>query len=84
MKLYEPSKNAEKDSGPWYEVISVNRILGIAPLAPNYEHVEATIPYQAGKRQQACFPHGKADSSSKHDGSRTYYLNTFALRFGHE
>lgn len=71
QRLYEPSE-------PWYEVLPVHFILGKLPIMPDFG--TPTIPHKYQTRQQHGFPRGKADSSSsKHDGSKLYYINHFAM-----
>ena len=70
--------------GPWYGVIPVSRILGKAALLPDLEDSDARnscIPSWAKDQRTTCFPNGQASTKSK-PGSRCYYVNPLAMKFG--
>ena len=74
-RLYE----THTEDGPWYECIPVSRILGKAPLLPDWEQPDGKdpcIPSWAANKQATCFPHGNRKKS------KIYYVNPLGFRFG--
>eukprot|EP00961_Rhodomonas_salina_P063740 857056-Rhodomonas_salina.2 len=87
--LYEqcPSGDAARkeagEEGPWLDVVDVGRVLCFAPLIPNYETDEGTVPFEKRNDWEASHPKGRADKQRQvGSGSQIYYVNTCAQRLG--
>lgn len=74
--LYETSK----PDGPHYDVISVDRILGMCPLFRLYRNQDGTIPIWAEQQAKKAYPVGRR-STEKNPGSATYVVNNLGLKF---
>ena len=65
---------------PQYEVVPVERILGLCPLIRLYRNVSGTIPEWATKQQNTAYPVGRRSTDTK-EGSKTYVINILGLKF---
>ena len=77
QRLYE----IQTEEGPQLEVIPVSRIVGTAPLVPDFMEGECVIPQSVKQYQKHCFPRGKA-SAGQEKGSSTAYVSPHAMSFG--
>jgi len=82
--LYMPTEEGKV----WYDILPLERILGIAPIIPDYESKNACIPTSVRARKDVCFPVGMA-TTLKRDrvtisklGSPLYYVNRLAWLYG--
>ena len=74
--LYETSG----PKGPHYDVVPVQRILGICPLMRLYRNVHGTVPEWADGPNSASYPLGKRHEANS-PGSKTYVLNLLGLSY---
>ena len=77
QRLYEIQ---DKDV-PQLEVIPVSRIIGTAPLVPDFLEGKCEIPASVKHLQKWSFPRGKA-TAGRERGSTVVYVNPHAVKFG--
>jgi hypothetical protein len=63
-----------------YEVVPVERRLGLCPLIRLYQNVSGRIPEWATKQQNTAYPVGTRSTDTK-EGSKTYVINVLGLKF---
>ena len=69
------------DHGPQLEVIPVSRIVGTAPLVPDFLEGDTVIPSSVKGYKRHCFPRGRA-AAGKRPGSSTVYVSPHDMLFG--
>lgn len=79
-KGYEILYETTEPKGPSYDIVAMERILGLCPVIRLYRNLHGTIPEWASKQCASAFPVGRRHLPTK-DGSRTYAVNSLALKF---
>ena len=74
--LYETSEPI----GPHYDVVPLDRILGLCPVMRLYRNVSGTIPDWAVNQQAQAYPVGRRTTDRKL-GSATYVVNKLGLKY---
>ena len=74
--LYETTKPV----GPHYDVVPLERILGLCPVIRLYLNSNSTIPEWVANSAEGAFPVGRKSTKTE-PCSATYVINNLGLKF---